>query len=216
MGKITALRTQKGRDRRMKVYLDDRPAFRLEAELVNREGLRVEQELSDEQIQKLVRLDQFQRCLNAANHYLDYRPRSESELRQRLHQRGFDSETNEAVIARLKDQGLIDDRAFAQFWADNRESFSPRSRWLTRRELKRKGVSDDVIDQVVSPIDDADSAYRAALGKARHLAWAEYEEFRDQLGGYLRRRGFSYEVTDRTIQQIWRDQGGDNITNQNE
>ncbi len=53
---------------------------------------------------------------------------------------------------------MVDDMAFAQFWKDNRESFSPRSQWLTKLELRRKGVASDIIDQIVDTIDDEDSA----------------------------------------------------------
>ena len=148
------------------------------------------------------------RCLNAAVHYLSYRPRSEFELRERLHQRGFDGDSVEVVLAKLKEQGLVDDAAFAQFWKDNRESFSPRSQWLTKLELRRKGVASNIIDEVVDTIDDEDSAYRAALSKARHLPRSDYQGFRRRLGEYLKRRGFSYRVINHTVERIWQERGG--------
>ena len=96
--------------------------------------------------------------------------------------------------------------AFAQFWKDNRESFSPRSQWLTRLELRRKGIADDIIDEVIDNIDDDTSAYRAALSKARSLPPSDYQSFRRRLGGYLKRRGFSYEVINHTVERLWGDQ----------
>ena len=206
MRKITAIRVGKGRGKRVNVFLNGKFAFSLEAEVVVREGLQVEQELSAGQIEALARSDHFHRCFNAAVHYLSYRPRSESELRERLHRRGFDDDNLEAVIAKLKEQGLVDDVAFAQFWKDNRESFSPRSQWLTKLELRRKGVANDIIDQVVDTIDDDNSAYRAALSKARSLSLSDYQGFRRRLGEYLKRRGFGYGVINHTIQQLWQEQ----------
>ena len=206
MRKITALRVGRGRGKRVNIFLDGKFAFSLEAEVAAKEGLQVEQVLSDEQIKALARSDHFHRCLNAAVHYLSYRPRSESELRRRLRQRGFDGDSLEAVITRLKEQGLVDDMAFAQFWKDNRESFSPRSRWLTKLELRQKGIANDIIDQVVDTIDDDNSAYQAALSKARSLSHSDYQSFHRRLGEYLRRRGFSYRLINHTIEQIWQDQ----------
>jgi len=168
-----------------------------------REGLKVGQELATDQIETLARLDSVQRCLNVATRYLSYRPRSESELRERLCQRGFDSDSVEVVLGRLREQGLVNDVDFAQFWQDNRQSFSPRSRWLTRLELRRKGVAEEIIDQVVSAASDDDSAYRAALGRARRLPVSDYQGFRRRLGGYLKRRGFSYGVINNTVEQLW-------------
>jgi len=207
MAKITALHAGRGRQR-VRVFLDGRFAFSLEAEVAALEGLRAGQELFAEQIETLTRADSFHRCLSAAAGYLSYRPRSEFEIRERLKRRGFDGDCMEAVIARLRGQGLVDDTEFAEFWKDNRESFSPRSQWLTRLELKRKGVASDIIDQVVGEVDDADSAYRAARSKARSLPRSDYDGFRRRLGDYLRRRGFAYGVVKETVERIWQEPEG--------
>lgn len=204
--RITAIRAGRSRGKRVNVFLDGKFAFSLEAEVAVREGLQVDQELSASQTEALARSDHFHRCLNAAVYYLSYRPRSESEIRERLQRRGFNGDSIEAVIAKLKEQGLVDDMAFAQFWKDNRQSFSPRSRWLTRLELRQKGVADDIIDQVVDAVDDADSAYRAALSKARSLPLSDYQSFRRRLGDYLKRRGFGYEVINQTIGRMWQEE----------
>jgi len=206
MRKITALRTGRGRAKRVNIFLDGKFAFSLEAEVSAKERLQVEQLLSAERIEVLTRSDQLHRCFNAAVLYLSYRPRSEPELRERLHRRGFNGDSVEAVITRLKEQGFVDDVAFAQFWRDNRESFSPRSQWLTKLELRRKGVAEDIIDQVVAAIDDEESAYQAALRKARSLPQSDYQRFRRRLGEHLKRRGFSYGVINHTINRLWQDQ----------
>ena len=205
MSKITAIRVGKGRGKRVNVFLDNKFAFSLEAEVAVRECLQVEQELFASQIEALARSDHFHRCFNAAAHYLSYRPRSEFELIERLHRRDFDDDSIEMVIAKLKEQGLVDDVAFAQFWKDNRESFSPRSQWLTKLELRRKGIDNDIIDQVVDTVNDDNSAYRAALSKARSLSLSDYMSFRRRLGEYLKRRGFGYAVINHTIEQLWQE-----------
>ena len=206
MRKITALRSGKGRGKRINVFLDGKFAFSLGTEVTVKEGLQVGQALSSNQVEMLTRSDHFQRCLNTATHYLSYRPRSESEIRERLRRRGFDGDCIEAVVTRLKEQGLVDDVAFAEFWKDNRESFSQRSQRLTKLELRRKGIDSNIIDQVVNGTDDSDSAYRAALGKARRLPLSDYQGFRRRLGEYLRRRGFNYEVINHTVERIWQEQ----------
>jgi regulatory protein len=149
-----------------------------------------------------------QRCLDAAFRYLDYRPRSEAELRGRLKRRGFDEESVAATLSSLREQGLVDDLAFAEFWKDNRESFRPRSRRLTALELRQKGVAEEVINRVVADIDDEDSAYRAAQGRAHRLSDADYREFRHRLGEYLKRRGFGYRVITRTVERLWQERKG--------
>lgn len=205
MSRVTALRLGRGRGERVSIYLDGEFAFSLEAEVVAKEGLKVGQELAQAQIEALASSDNFRRCLAAAVRYLSYRPRSEFELRERLSQRGFDSDSIEAALTRLKEQGLVDDTDFARFWRDNRQSFSPRSRWLTGLELRRKGVAEEVIDQVVGDVSDDDSAYRAALSRAHRLPASDYQSFRHGLAGYLRRRGFGYRVINNTVEQLWQE-----------
>ncbi len=207
MKRITALRVGRGRSKRVSVFLDSKFAFSLGAEVVEREGLQIGGELSADEVETLARADGFHRCLDAAVHYLSYRPRSEAELRKRLHQRGFDGDSIEVTITKLQGQRLVDDMAFAQFWKDNREAFSPRSQWLTRLELRQKGVDNNIIDEVVASVDDNDSAYRAALGKVRSLPVSDYQDFCRRLGGYLKRRGFSYGVINYTVEQLWQEQG---------
>ncbi len=206
MNKITAIQIGKSRGKRVNVSLDGRFAFSLAAEVVLKEGLRVGQELSAADVEALAGSDHFHRCLNAALYCLSYRPRSEFELKERLHRRGFDGDSVGAVLARLREQGLVDDMAFAQFWKDNRESFSPRSQRLTSLELRRRGVAEETIAQVVGVIDDDDSAYRAALSKARSLSLSDYQSFRQRLAGYLKRRGFSYGVINHTVERVWQKQ----------
>ena len=207
MKKVTAIRAGRRQGKRVNVFLDGKFAFSLEAEVAIKEGLQVGQELADSHIEALARSDHFHRCFNAAIHYLSYRPRSEAELRERLHRRGFDGDNVETVIAKLREQGLVDDLAFAQFWKDNRESFSPRSQRLTRLELRQKGVASNIIDQVVADVDDDDSAYRAALSRARSLPLSDYQSFRRRLGEYLKRRGFGYGVITYAVERVWQERG---------
>lgn len=205
MKKVTAIKGEGGRKKRLSLYLDGRLTLKLEPEVVLKENLIVGKELTDAEISFLEKLNCYQRTLNAATHFLAYRPRSQSELRERLKRRRFAEGDIKAVIVRLKEQGLVDDAAFAQFWKENRESFSPRSRYLTTLELKRKGVPREVAEEVVSTLDDSENAYRAGLLKARRLSLSEQETFRRRLGEYLRRRGFTYEVISETVERLWQE-----------
>ena len=207
MSVITRLTTAKSRESRINIYLDGKYTFCLPADVVAREGLRTNQELSSGQVKALAAADRYRRCLNAAIRYIGYRPRSEFEVRQRLRQRGFEDDMLEKVVTDLKEQGLIDDTSFARFWKENRQDFSPRSRWLTGAELQRKGIDRELIDRVVSEVDDNDAAYRAALHKSRHLPSSDYQLFRRRLGEHLKRRGFTYEVINNTIDRVWREYG---------
>ena len=126
-------------------------------------------------------------------------------MKDRLRRRGIEDSKIEIIINKLKEQHLLDDTAFAQFWKENRDAFRPRSQRLTRLELKKKGVADEIIKEVTDDSNDMDSAYQAALHKAQRLSREDYEVFRRRLGDYLQRRGFGYTVINQTVKRLWQE-----------
>jgi len=147
----------------------------------------------------------LQDCLDAVYYYLSYRPRSEGEIRQWLQKRGFPSELTEKTIARLREQELSDDLAFAQFWKDNRLSFRPKSKRLIERELRDKRVDAEIIEQVTKDIDDEEIAHKLGSSRLGSLAHLDYPDFYRRLSSYLAYRGFSYQVIRDTAARLWRE-----------
>ncbi len=206
MKTITDIETQKRGRERVSIFLDGRFAFSVGRGVVEEHGIHPGQVLSDSRVEELAAADLFGKCLNAALRLLSYRPRSEAEIRTRLSRR-FNGETIEGVILQLRERQMIDDVAFAAFWREARDSFSPRGRRLLKVELRNKGIDRELIDKVLNGIDDEESAYRAAQKRGRTLAKEDYETFRRKLGAFLRRRGFSYEVANRTTERLWQELG---------
>ena len=151
----------------------------------------------------------MQDCLNAAYYYLSYRPRSEAEIRQWLHRRGFTNEVAEKAIAKLKELNLSDDFSFAQFWTNNRLSFRPKSKRLIKKELRDKKVAAEIIEQVTADIDDEEIAYKLGSRRMSALANLDYPDFYRRLSSYLNYRGFGYQVVKHTATLLWqeREQG---------
>ena len=147
----------------------------------------------------------LQNCLDAAYRYLSYRPRSEAEIRQRLRQRSFDNEVIEKAIARLREQSLSDDFDFAQFWRESRLSSKPKSKELISKELRDKKVAVEIVEQVISGIDDEENAYKLGSSRMNAIAHLDYPGFRRRLFNYLGYRGFNYEVINRTIATLWQE-----------
>jgi regulatory protein len=187
------------------MYLDGKFAASVDIEVALQKGLKTGQELDEDQLKELVEDVTLARCLNIAYRFLACRPRSEAEMKERLKRRGIEDSKIEIIINKLKEQHLLDDTAFAQFWKENRDAFRPRSRRVTRMELKQKGVADEIIKTVTEGSDDLDAAYQAACKKVRQLTNADYETFRRRLGDHLKRRGFDYEVISQTVKRLWQE-----------
>jgi regulatory protein len=191
------------RKKKVSVYIDHSFSFSLDKETALLAGLRKGQEIPAHEIDELKRNSNKKECLNAALHFLGYRPRSEAEVRLRLRRRGFDEEAVDEVIKHLKQQSLIDDLAFAQYWKENRLSFRPKSKNLIKRELLQKGISPEIAGDVVDDVNDAESAYRIAHKKAGSLMTLDYDEFRSRLTGFLRWKGYNYDIIESVTSRLW-------------
>ncbi len=195
-GRITALEPQKRNQERVNVYLDEDFAFGLAAFTAMK--LRVGQWLSDPEIAELKASDEVEKARENALNYLAYRPRSEAELRRHLAEKGYDPEAIEEVLTRLAEVGLVDDVAFGQYWVENRSQFKPLGRRALIQELRRKGITPSVMENVLAEHDEEESAYAVAREQARKLAHLPPDQFRRRLSERLARRGFSYDL----IQEI--------------
>ncbi|MEE8347097.1 MAG: RecX family transcriptional regulator [Dehalococcoidia bacterium] len=202
--RVTAVEKQR-RGKRVNLYLDGRFTLSLSAEVAAQAGLRAGDELDDEALRSLRETESRSGAMATALRLLSYRPRSESELRQRLDRRGTPPDLVEATLQRLRELNLVDDTAFAQAWVESRHRTSPRGRRLLRQELGAKGVDSDVLRPLLEQIDEADAALRAASRRALSLRTHPYPEFRRRLGDFLRRRGFDYDTVRRTVERLWQE-----------
>lgn len=200
MGIVTALEVQKRNKERVNVYLDDAYAFSLP--MIEAVKLHKGQTLTDEDVAHLSDVDAVHRAVDQAVRFLSYRPRSVAEVRRNLEQKDIAETVIEAAIERLIHLGYLDDLAFARYWLENRTTFKPRGPMALRYELKQKGVTDDIISEVVDQLDVDAAAYQAAQQKAVRLRGLTRQKFRHKLGGFLQRRGFPYSTCNSIIEQL--------------
>jgi len=205
---ISAIERQKRRQR-VNVYGDEgRFAFALALHLAQDAGLHSGMELSEAQVNALQEADARHSAYEAALRLLSYRPRSEKEMRRRLGRRGIGLRLIDETVRQLRERGYLDDKAFAHFWTETREATSPRSRRLIAQELRAQGVDAEMAAAATVSVADEEAAYRAASRRLHAFRGLDYETFRRRLGGFLVRRGFSYDVARRTMDRCWQEAGG--------
>ena len=141
------------------------------------------------------------RAHSAAMRLLAYRQRTRKEMTARLGHK-FEPEVVDSVVARLTEQGYLDDASFASAWRTSRESNNPKSSWVVKRELETRGVEASVASEAVEDMDDDENAYAAGAKAARRLAKLDPAVARRRLWAYLNRRGFSSAVTRRTVEKL--------------
>ena len=173
------------------------------------EGLRNGDLIEDENLAAAIDESGLRHGKSVALRFLRERPRSMHEIRCRLMRDHLDPKTIDVLITRLSGQNLLNDAEFARAWVGSRIGLRPKGIFLIRHELRGKGVEEDLIDaalsygypgelEVARPLVDS----RAAL-----LAGQSRSSFRQKLGAYLKRRGFSGETIVRLVDESWHSYG---------
>jgi regulatory protein len=165
----------------------------------------VGQVLSEADVAGLRRRDLSERTYERALRLLSYRPRSVAEVTRYLAGKGVPEDLISETVARLSQEGLLDDKTFARLWVENRSSFRPRGLAALRSELRRKGLDEETVEDAMQGLDEAEDAYRAAQMQALRLKGVDRETFRRRLWGYLCRRGFPYDTVRETVERLWRE-----------
>ena len=140
---------------------------------------------------------QEQRARNVLLYQLARSAKSAHQLRQILEKREIDAEIAEGVIQRFIEVGLIDDKLFAETIVNSRRKFKGSAKSVIKRELVRKGVGQQVIEEVVSeitPEDELATATDLALRRIPRLASLERDVRQRRLHGYLARKGYGSNV----------------------
>jgi regulatory protein len=200
-GIVTAMKVQKRNPQRVNIYLDGEFAFGLAR--ITAGWLQIGQQLSDEKIAQLKAQDSHEAAYQKALGFLDYRPRSSTEVRKNLEKHGYETEVIEQVLERLGRSGLVNDDQFAQTWVDNRSEFRPRGRRMLSMELRQKGLGDEAIEAAISGLDEVELATQAARKYQRKLQGLPKPEFRRKLAGFLARRGFGYDAIEPVLERVW-------------
>jgi len=203
MPKITAIEPQARHDNRFNIYIDD--AFALGVSAILAAKLRVGQTIENAEITALERDEAYETAHDKALSFLETRPRSANEVKQQLRKKKIEADVIDRVIERLTQAGLLDDKAFAKYWVENRETFRPRAGRALKYEMKRKGLSDTVIASALKGLSEDDSAYRAGVARARRWYGLEHRDYLQKMVGFLVRRGFAYDVSKQAAERLWKD-----------
>lgn len=200
---LTVVQVVPGKRRMLLIRLSDGRDFVFSEEACSRAGVREGLPISEETLAGLDAQEQRVQAHDAALRLLSHRSRSETEMRTRLTMRGIGPDVIEDELARLRESGLLDDEKFARAWVEDRKRLAPRGRRMLRFELLGRGIAPESVDQVTADVDDEALAQDLARGRARRLQSTDYESFVTNVGGFLRRRGFSYEVVMSATRAAW-------------
>lgn len=157
--------------------------------------------------------DLYEKLIQSALRFVSFRPRSQKEIRDFLAKKLARRHTTaplilQKVLDRLDELGYIDDERFAFWWVEQRDHFRPKGRRLLEIELAKKGMSGEIIDQVLNRTRKGEGKTekeRAIQAVGKKLAlWQRLPvlERKKKLYDFLMRRGFASETAFAVIDEL--------------
>ncbi|KKQ98385.1 MAG: Regulatory protein RecX [Candidatus Woesebacteria bacterium GW2011_GWB1_39_12] len=203
MPTVTSIKPQKNQ-KRVNIYLDDKFGFGLDLENFVKLGLKVGQELTEKQIEEIVKKAEFQKVYDKILRFGSLRPRSEKEYLTWLRKYKVHESLYKELFNRLKRLEFLDDKKFTVWWIGQRLQFKSKSKKELVQELRIKGIDKEIIDAVLAESKIDEVAMAKKLLKKRKYMWEKLSDFesRKKMSEFLLRKGFNWEVIREVIKGI--------------
>ncbi len=131
-------------------------------------------------------------------------PRSRAQLEQKLAQRDCPPDVAAAVLDRMTEVGLVDDEAFAGMLVRSLQAGRGLAKRALARELRTKGIDDDLAKLALDALPDAldrDRARELVDKKLRAMHGLGIPVQTRRLAGMLARKGYSPSLTYTVIRE---------------
>ena len=183
---------------RYNIFIDGQYSFSLDELQLVQAGIHSGLEIDDEQLAKLRNESEFGKNYIRAIDLISRRLRSEKEIRDYARRKDWMPDNTDRVIDRLKDKGYLNDKVFAEAFVRSRQNASKYSRRRIELDLRRKGIADTIIKEILrDEVDDTDALRKLIAKRAKR-----YDDV-NKLKAYLLRAGFNYDDINREISEYY-------------
>lgn len=212
---ITSLKSTK-RGNRVNIYIDGKFVCAVSLKLVSDLGLYKGKIVERRDIEQ-IRLENLkQRNMEKVLNRIARRPRSSKEVQdflgRTLYKQKKKASTISFIIRKLEDLNLINDLDFTRWWVENRLNYKPRGKYLLTQELRRKGISREIISGVLDEVGltketELKHATQLAQKKVRVTSHLDKKKVEKKIISFLLRKGFSYDLSRKVIKRLFYDNG---------
>lgn len=213
MPRITQVEKQQKNPHRYNIYIDGVFGFGADEDTVVNQRLVIGKQLDNEQLEKILFETEVGKLMDRIYGLLGKRARSEKEIRDYLRRKNLEFKVKkkeevstlviESLINKLKQKGLINDFEFAKSWVLSRGK--RRGKNLLKAELFKKGISKEIIDEVLE-VETAKTQEVAAwqLLEKKLASWKNLDSRmqKQKAIAFLLRRGFEYDLVSGLVEKI--------------
>ncbi len=183
-----------------KLVFDTGDTLMLDKDVVSEHVLRPDAVLEPEKIEELTYESDYRRAKSRALWYLDRGDRTEKGLYRKLVEAGFDKRASAAVIARLVELDLLNDRRFAENYA-YRCAQANISRREAVNKMMAKGVPYDIAKEAADGMETDETEQIRTLLERKYANRLLQENGTQKVYAALARKGFSFEAIKAALRQ---------------
>lgn len=175
------------------VSFSDGSEILLDKDLCLEKGLYPEMEIDEEDIEVLKYESDYLRAKSRALWYLDRMDYTEKKLFDKLVTKGFDKKVCAAVLSKLTEIGAVDDRRYAERFAEKLMEAKVSKREALQKMLYRK-IPYNLAKEVLSDFEVDEEEQLAELIEKKYAQKLQGENGYQKVYGALVRKGFSYSA----------------------
>ncbi len=174
-----------------RVTVDDGREWLVDTDVCAEYGLKSGTVLTVEQAEEILKRSEFVRTKERALWYLDRADHTEKALYEKLARAGFAKSTCAEVMAWLKGYGMVDDRRFAEHFAErcSEMNISKRDAYV---KMLQKGVPRDLAREVTEEVPFDEAAQIRALIEKKYRNRLGDRAANEKVVAALVRKGFSF------------------------
>ncbi len=200
MGKVTDISKQKRNTSRVNVFIDGEFVCGLDAVTAVASRIKIGDEITAEELKKVVYKSEVNSAFERAVGYISAVPRAKREIQRYLRDKGYDADVCEEAVKRLDDYRYVDDRAYAESYVKSKAKKYGKIR--ISAELRKKGIDREIIDDVLSDVDEDGIGYaedEGAVEVARRYLRSHGGVDKMKLKRFLANRGFTWDSVNAAI-----------------
>lgn len=205
MPQITKIEIQKNNKERVNIYVDNKYAFAAFIDTIINEGIVKGLEINDEIIQKINCEERIKKCKNDAIKIVEKSYKTEKEVIDKLRKKEYEDNEINYALNFLREYKFVDDKGYAKSYVKGKMSNNGKNK--IRFTLKRKGVSEKIINETldnINPEEELQNAMEVGYKKYNMIIKRENDKYKikNKLCAFLVGRGYDFQTAIKAVNSI--------------
>lgn len=178
--------------------LSDSSRLYVNGETILQYGITSNMEISTERLQEVVHADTLRKAKERALYLLDYKDYSYIQLYEKL-EATYPQDVCLEVLSKLVELGIVNDNRYAKNLAERLILVKKYGSYRAIKELKLKGIDDDLAQEVVSYYEDTELERLEGLINSKYSRYLNDDKGINKVKNALVRLGYSYDLISQVL-----------------